>query len=426
MTVPPSIIEALRQAIGLEVESIGLGTLAAALERQVAGHPGGRADLERACLTDRSVLDGLIEEVVVGETWFFRDRVPFAFLADWARRAAATRGSLRVLSLPCSTGEEPYSIAITLIEAGLEPGQVTIDAVDISRRALARALAARYGRGSFRGGLDGIERHLLADGAERVVADPIRQLVDFQLGNILDGDLLASRKYDVVFCRNLLIYLDRRARALALRTLERLLAPGGLLVVGHTEGTLPDRHRFQPVGGPATFAFERRDASAPLPQGAPDAVRATTPIRRAPDPVRATTPIGRAPRPVRSAPVPPPPHPTPPAANGAPESEDESLAPAAEAANAGRLDWAAAFCLEYIDRRGPSVEAFHLLGVVHSAQGAIEAAEEDFRRALYLDGDHYESLAQLALLRQLQGDQVGAANLSRRAARVHARRREER
>lgn len=419
MMVPPSIIEALRRTIGLEVESIGVGTLAAALERQVASHPGGRADLERACLTDRSVLDGLIEDVVVGETWFFRDRVPFAFLADWARQAAATRGSLRVLSLPCSTGEEPYSIAIALVEAGLDPGQVTIDAVDISRRALARARAARYGRGSFRGGLDGIERHLLADEDERVVADPIRQLVDFQIGNILDGDLLASEKYDVVFCRNLLIYLDRRARALALRKLERLLPPGGLLVVGHTEGTLLDRQRFQPAGGPATFAFERRDWNEPPPRGAPDPVRATTPLVPAPDPMRATTPVGPAPCPVRSAPVPPAP-------NGGPESGDESLAPAAEAANEGRLDWAAAFCLEYIDRRGPSVEAFHLLGVVHSAQGAIEAAEEDFRRALYLDGDHYESLAQLALLRQRQGDQVGAANLSRRAARVHARRREER
>src|SRR5947207_11223320 len=97
--------------------------------------------------------DELVESVVVTETWFFRDNDPFAALfglvQEWLSSNAA--GRVRLLSLPCSSGEEPYSLAMTLLGGGISPARFEIDAVDISARALARAEQAVYGKNSFRG-----------------------------------------------------------------------------------------------------------------------------------------------------------------------------------------------------------------------------------------------------------------------------------
>src|SRR6266446_6784075 len=99
-------------------------------------------------------LQALVEQIVVPETWFFRDVQPFRFVGRWVATEAARSGPervFRVLSIPCSTGEEPYSIAMSLLDRGVPAGSFTIDAADVSRRSLAHARAGRYGKRSFRG-----------------------------------------------------------------------------------------------------------------------------------------------------------------------------------------------------------------------------------------------------------------------------------
>jgi chemotaxis protein methyltransferase WspC len=95
----------------------------------------------------------LIEEVVVNETWFLRDEKPFQYLADHAKREWLAHSEKRsILSAPCASGEEAYSIAITLLEAGLTPGRFAIDGLDISERALQMARRRTYRATAFRGG----------------------------------------------------------------------------------------------------------------------------------------------------------------------------------------------------------------------------------------------------------------------------------
>ena len=99
-------------------------------------------------------LQELIDTVAVPETWFFRDRGAFIALARIALDAMVRRGPtdvLRILSVPCSTGEEPYSIAMSLLDAGLSPQRFQVEAIDISHRAIERARAGVYRRNSFRG-----------------------------------------------------------------------------------------------------------------------------------------------------------------------------------------------------------------------------------------------------------------------------------
>ena len=115
---------------------------------------GWKALEERLARTDSPRQRQLIETVIVPETWFFRDREAYVALVkvvleEWL--PAHGDGPLRLLSAPCSTGEEPYSMAMALFDAGLPANRFHIDALDISARSLARARRAFYGRNSFRG-----------------------------------------------------------------------------------------------------------------------------------------------------------------------------------------------------------------------------------------------------------------------------------
>src|SRR6266852_1112454 len=145
----------LKASIGLDVGSVGRSSI----ERAVADRQSACALPDRHMYWERvstcgAELQALIEAVVVPETWFFRDREAFATLASigqeqWLR--APADGVLRLLSLPSSTGEEPYSMAMALLDAGVPAHRFQVDAVDISARVLAYAGRRMYGKNSFRG-----------------------------------------------------------------------------------------------------------------------------------------------------------------------------------------------------------------------------------------------------------------------------------
>ena len=218
---------------------------------------------------------------MVPESWFFRDARPFEVFREFARAGwlvDPARPPLSALSVPCAGGEEPYSIAMTLLEIGLPPGRFRVDAVDVSARSLARAIAGVYGPNSFRG-VDGpIRSRYFRDQGGAFTIDPaVRSSVRFHLGNLLDPALLADRPaFDVVFCRNLLIYLDAPARAAAFASIGRLLADGGLLFLGHADRPddspgspftpLPDKGSFAYRKGPAR-AVAATGRTSPPPRG---------------------------------------------------------------------------------------------------------------------------------------------------------------
>ncbi len=145
----------LKETMGLNVASIGSPAVARAVqERLSACHLPDLGAYWNRIRASESELQQLVETVVVPETWFFRDRESFTALARLVREewlSGRRQDLVRLLSLPCSTGEEPYSMAMALLDAGVPAERFHVDAVDISARVLSHAGRGIYGRNSFRG-----------------------------------------------------------------------------------------------------------------------------------------------------------------------------------------------------------------------------------------------------------------------------------
>lgn len=256
----------LRDAIGLDPAAIGGAAVEHAVrERQRACGLGG-ADYLDLVRRDSIELQALIDAVIVPDTWFFREPEAFERLAAFVTGAwlpAHQDGTLRLLSLPASTGEEPYSIAITLLDAGVPADRFRVDGVDVSLRLLDHAVNGVYGRDSFRDADAVPGRRYFVDAAHgRRVADEVRQQVQFRRGNIFaQGSIAGLGVYHVIFCRNLLIYFDRPTQDRALDVIERLLTPDGLLFVAPSETSLLLGRASGWTTPPDGCEFRRRSAS---------------------------------------------------------------------------------------------------------------------------------------------------------------------
>jgi chemotaxis protein methyltransferase WspC len=417
----------LKRTIGLDAGSIGASAVRRAVTQRMSalGIAEPEAYAERVRGSEAEV-QALIETIVVPETWFFRDREAFAALAQLAREEAL-RGErmFRVLSLPCSTGEEPYTIAMTLLDAGLPPARFRVDAIDVSLEALERARAASYGKNSFRGAdLEFRGRHFTPVEGRWSVTERVRGQVNFERGNILDPAVAAGREpYDAVFCRNLLIYFDRATQDASVDVLVRLLHARGMLFVGPSETGLILSHGLEPVRVPLAFAFRK-----PAPSVAEPAKTEPAPVRRREPPPRPpstaqTTSARGLDRPMRAARPAAPPKPkaaATPTATGA-AAAAATLDEIARLANAGRFDEAARRCEEHLRVQGASAKALFLLGVVRDATGRAAEAADLYRKALYLEPNHHEALLHLSYLLEAQGDAAGAQMFAARARRVAER-----
>ncbi|MCU0516668.1 MAG: chemotaxis protein CheR [Oscillatoria sp. Prado101] len=448
-------IEALlRQKIGLEANSMGSSAIDRAVRRRMAdcGLPDMPAYLMRL-QTSPQELDELIETVIVPETWFFRDREPFNLLsryvmAEWL--PANPGGVLRVLSVPCSTGEEPYSIALALLEAGLASKNFCIDAADISKKSLSKAERAIYERNSFRGesveaaevaaqenGYSGRrlslfamrEKYFVRTAEGYQLCESVRRAVNFSYGNLLDPYFgVDKRHYDVIFCRNLLIYLHSAARKRVIQVLERLLTPKGLLFVGHSETGQLFGTRFVSVRHPLAFAYRKAEVGAGghslkaatekekllfsatpnSPWNSPTSASPILPIRSQNSTLKSQL-SSPAPSPQLSVPSPPP---------SADIPVSSLLETARSLADRGHLNEAAALCETYLSQNRVSAEAYLLLGEVCQAAGNPEQAEQYFYKAIYLEPNHEQALTHLALLKERRGDLAGAAILRQRIQRL--------
>ena len=344
----------------------------------------------------------LVETVVVPETWFLRDPQAFTALVRLAREER--RSVLRLLSVPCSTGEEPYSLVMSLLDGGFLPQQLHVDAVDISARAHWPWQSAAYMAVTHFRGADTMFRdkyfHPTANGY--ALDERLRSHVTFHQRNLLSPDFgFQKESYDVIFCRNLLIYFDRATQEQAMKTLDGLLTPSGFLFVGPAEAFLASCSGFTSAHLPMSFAFRKTDARhagpIPLPPGNRRVVGKTV-LRP-----RRAIPVAPASTPVLPLP-----------------SLPENLEAARRLADAGRLQEAAAWCNVDLAEQGPSAETYYLLGLVCDAAGDREQAGACYQKAIYLQPEHVEALTHLALMKEGQGDSGGAARLHERARRVES------
>jgi chemotaxis protein methyltransferase WspC len=266
-----AIAALLSKRVGFDAKIVGARKITRAVENRRTAC--GLVDVEtylKVLQASPQEFNELVEQLVVSETWFFRDRKPFDFLvnfvrSEWLPKPSATK--LRVLSVPCSTGEEPYSIAIALLEAGLPVNRFSIDALDISSLAIAKAKRAIYGKNSFRGE-DWVERSRYFQpvtdqriGEKYELCSLVRHAVNIRQGNLLDLIVETSLKYDIIFCRNLLIYLEDSACRQILDTLHCLLSSQGLLFVGASETGKVSSDCFSYLRQSFTFAYRKLAAA---------------------------------------------------------------------------------------------------------------------------------------------------------------------
>ncbi len=393
-------IEALLQkAMGLKVTSIGKATLDRAVQRRMKSLALADKDAYVEKLKSSALeLKELIEEVVIPETWFFRDEEPFKVMIKFLvnQWVSKHRNNLfKVLSVPCSTGEEPYSIAMALISSGWPAEKFTVHAVDISHRSIARAKEALYTGHSFRGS-DLAYRAQYFEQKQKYyqLKKNVRNKVHFHVGNVLNKAFMEGLGlFDVIFFRNVLIYFDALSRHQAIATLYKILADDGILFVGHAEANLFSNSPFTPAPYPQAFAFQKKSK---------EQLREETKDPRAAVQVKPRKSFARRLFPFQKK----------------AQKDQPDLSLARKLANKGELQKATAICEEYLDQCGPSAEAFFLLGIIRDAANDIGQAEKLFRKALYLEPNHEEALIFLSLLAEKTGDTTEAKALKQRLDRL--------
>ncbi len=182
----------------------------------------------------------LINLVTINETYFMRERGQVDYLISTVMPAliAKNKKNIRIWSIPCSTGEEPYSIAIELFDAGFfSKASIEVIATDINSDVVEAAKHGVYREGAFRScSQEFISKHFTQRGADFVISNNIKSRVKFNVGNIVSSKIISMMgTIDIIFCRNVLIYFDFDNKKIALSNFNKILNNDGYLFLGHSE-----------------------------------------------------------------------------------------------------------------------------------------------------------------------------------------------
>lgn len=447
----------VRRKLGLEHDDNRLAELAEVL-RQRLDATGARDVETYARLADGGdELQALIARLTVGETYFFRNADHFRALAEHVLPERVRRGAgqrrLRVLSLGCATGEEPYSIAILLRDRfhEVESWDLELWGVDVNRASLARAAAAHYTAWALRATpAELVARWFHPAGRDHVLDDRVRGMVHFVEHNLADpaAPWWGADRWDLVLCRNVLMYLTPGLRAAVLERLAAAIAPDGYLFLGHAETLRGTATGFRLCHTHDTFYYQRGD-------GADDTLMALPRPRVSPPAAGPDGGVGwfeeieRASRRIASLSTAPPSEETAVvtgAAEAAPaldhvrslfeqERVEEALAaldalPAAAAdhpdalllravlcTNRGNLAEAEAACARLLAHGVPDAGAHYLIALGRESAGDVAGAADHDRRALVLDPGFAMPRLHLGLLAR-RGGAIGDARRELSAALV--------
>jgi chemotaxis protein methyltransferase CheR len=388
----------------------------------------------------------LAHELTVTETYFFRNADQFSALTEvalprrLAARAPQSAGPVRILSAGCASGEEPYSLAIIVRECFPHAASlIAITALDINRQALDKAERGRYSNWSLRDTSAQLRDAWFKPEGNAFELDPeIRRSVAFVEGNLAQEDpgFWQPMRFDIVFCRNVLMYFSATQARAAVARIAISLKPGGYLFLGHAEtlrGLSSDFHLCHTHG---TFYYQRKDDLAgeqpaetvrmeyPRPAIAPGDTSWIDTIRRASERISALSNISPATAPeatvAGSAP-------TPPDLAGAFESlhrerfaevldhigelpaeqardADVLLLKAVSLSHSGALEQAQETCRELLACDELNAGAHYVLAVCREAAGDVQGAIEQDQVAAYLDPAFAMPHMHMGLLARRQGD----------------------
>ncbi|WP_414468137.1 CheR family methyltransferase [Methylobacterium currus] len=372
----------------------------------------------------------LESEITIGETFFFRYAEQFAALRGTILpERIAARGSerrLRIWSAGCSTGPETHSVGIVLHELlgeRLPDWRIALTGTDINRDVLAVARRAVYGTWALRTlGAEERARYFRPGPREGTFAlrPEFRGLARFEpqnLMSLIDGTAsLALTDYDLILCRNVLIYFHPDVVQALVRALAQRLRPGGWLLLGHAEPNPAFAEFLEPVSLPGTAAYRR-----PEDGGIPD----MSPPPALPEPVPDWAPLLP---PMPPAPSPPPPRPLPakpvPARVATSRPTDTPLATVRALADAGDLEASWQACRAALGRDPTDPRLRYYEGLLARARARPDEAERAFRGALYLDKGfvmaHYHLGLTLIAAGRAEAGRRAVANALRLAAALPA------
>ncbi len=327
----------------------------------------------------------LASEIAVPETWLFRYGASYEYLRDSLIALRRTRGgSLSCASLGCATGVEAWCIAACALAAGWPAESLTVHAIDRNPIAIESAQAGRISHGNVRSEFPSWAApwiSLTTDGVE--LSREVRQCVRVRAGDLFTtNDLLAS-DCDVIFCRNVLIYLDAPARMLLRDRIAQWLGADGILLLGHADA-FPRGEIFESIGPPSAFALRHKKAAAPPPP-APSPPRARVELR-------APLSHNQLQRP-RTEPAP-----RERAADELARDHATLMRQVHELVHANQFARARTLTETAVTQSPGCVELLETLGGILSAQNELARAHQVYQRVVYLEPDHGPALLALAEL----------------------------
>jgi chemotaxis protein methyltransferase CheR len=365
------------------------------------------------------VFDDLMAEVTIGETYFFRETAQFEVLRDTIipdlRERHSAGEKVRVWSAGCSTGEEPYSLAITFAESNVDAYVV---GTDVSRERLGAARRGEYRRWSFRGVPQPVIARYFKQGGETFQLAPSeRRAVEFRYLNLASDCYpdLSSGVWgmDLIFCRNVLIYFDRETIARVAKSMLASLAEGGWIVLGSTDPPLSDYVNCEVVRTRAGLVYRQARAAA-VTVDQPRAGSHPAPVHhdRNDHPALAEPNPDRRPALPRSEPYR---HPEP----------QSAAVPAGDAAknvralaNAGHLADAGRACAAALDVHRDNAELHYLHAILLAEAGQYVESARAAKRALYLERDMIVAHLALGAALLREGDMEAAQRSFTNAERL--------
>lgn len=381
--------------------------------------------LDRLLSSDDEEWNALIETITIGETYFFRYPAHFDALRDYVVADCLNeRGPLRVWSAGCSNGAEAYSVSILFrrdLRASIGDRGYSILGTDICHSSLHAAEIANYSDWDLRG----VDERFRLEYFQRIgrrwqLQDEFKQGVRFRHQNLVDADSplwdTTESAFDIIFCRNVLIYFDMDTCRRLLLRLHTCLRPGGWLIVGHAESYLEISRTFEPVqfdgatlyrrSTPGISAGPRSRTRSQNHSNSLDISPAISPNIRAPvwqpSPLPTVAPQGDTP--------------AGPAIEDPGERKRVLLSELRRLADSGCWADAERRCDELLETYPLDAEVHYLSGLIQEQQGARDAAESMLKRALYLDSDFALAHFHLGMLNAARSDIDAAERCLRNVA----------
>jgi len=395
----PHLMYFFEKTLGIIPDAIGWDTIDAIIRKRI--NPPTQKQIERylySAIESHEEQCNLLKDLAINETWFFRNGLSFSYLNYYIKQEWWPDNpgeKLHILSIPCSTGEEPYSIAMTLLESGLPHDHFTIDAMDIHPQAIDIAQKGHYYEKSFRGGNMAFKT-LFFNNCDYYyqLKDHVICTVRFIQGNILqDKHKLMNQTYHIIFCRNLLIYLSAYARQNIVKTIFELLDDDGILFAGHSEWKFFCEYGFERIKKSGVFACKKKSLTQPsmtVPQDILNIKILNHDIKKdVHQSQEISIPIDESNQPTKIV------HDK--------QKDNNKFDIAQQLASNGQLMEAIAMFDAVLKIEPTHIDAWFLSALCYLEQDQLQEAEKIFQKVIYLDPSHEEALMHLSWLKENAG-----------------------